>query len=117
MFAAQRGIGYMLVQAMETNDTATIMALALLLVTIATTASWGVAAARSRPARQRTTLRDASTWRTQGELRKSNDEGQKMMATMRLNDVLSAASSWSRPECLRCCPPASRTGWVFAPFT
>ena len=42
MFASQRGIGYMLVQAMETNDTATIMALALLLVTIATTASWAL---------------------------------------------------------------------------
>lgn len=39
MFASQRGIGYMLVQAMETNDTGTIMALALLLVTIATAAS------------------------------------------------------------------------------
>lgn len=42
MFASQRGIGYMLVQAMETNDTATIIALALLLVTIATTASWAL---------------------------------------------------------------------------
>ena len=42
MFASQRGIGYMLVQAMETNDTGTIMALALLLVTIATTASWAL---------------------------------------------------------------------------
>lgn len=40
MFASQRGIGYMLVQAMETNDTGTIMALALLLVTIATAAGW-----------------------------------------------------------------------------
>jgi len=42
MFASQRGIGYMLVQAMETNDTGTIMALALLLVTIATAASWAM---------------------------------------------------------------------------
>jgi NitT/TauT family transport system permease protein len=42
MFASQRGIGYMLIQAMETNDTATIMALALLLVTIATAASWAL---------------------------------------------------------------------------
>jgi hypothetical protein len=32
----------MLVQAMETNDTGTIMALALLLVTIATAASWAM---------------------------------------------------------------------------
>jgi NitT/TauT family transport system permease protein len=42
MFASQRGLGYMLVQAMETNDTDTIMALALLLVTIATAASWAM---------------------------------------------------------------------------
>jgi NitT/TauT family transport system permease protein len=42
MFASQRGIGYMLIQAMETNDTGTIMALALLLVTIATAASWAL---------------------------------------------------------------------------
>ena len=38
MFASQRGIGYMLVKAMETNDTGTVMALALLLVVLATTA-------------------------------------------------------------------------------
>ena len=39
MFASQRGIGYMLVRAMETGDTGTVMALALLLVVLATTAS------------------------------------------------------------------------------
>src|SRR5438445_598837 len=39
MFASQRGIGYMLVRAMETNDTGTVMALALLLVVLATAAS------------------------------------------------------------------------------
>ena len=42
MFASQRGLGYMLIQAMETNDVATIMALALLLVSLATLASWGL---------------------------------------------------------------------------
>jgi NitT/TauT family transport system permease protein len=39
MFASQRGIGYMLVRAMETNDTGTVTALALLLVVLATAAS------------------------------------------------------------------------------
>ena len=39
MFASQRGIGYMLVRAMETNDTLTVMALAFLLVVLATAAS------------------------------------------------------------------------------
>ena len=39
MFASQRGIGYLLVQAMELNDIATVMALALLLVVLATAAS------------------------------------------------------------------------------
>ena len=39
MFASQRGIGYMLVKAMETGDTGTVMALALLLVVLATCAS------------------------------------------------------------------------------
>ena len=39
MFASQRGIGYMLVRAMETNDTLTVMALAFLLVVLATVAS------------------------------------------------------------------------------
>jgi NitT/TauT family transport system permease protein len=39
MFASQRGIGYMLVRAMETNDTGTVMSLALLLVVLATAAS------------------------------------------------------------------------------
>jgi NitT/TauT family transport system permease protein len=39
MFASQRGIGYLLVKAMETNDTATVMALATLLVVLATAIS------------------------------------------------------------------------------
>jgi len=39
MFASQRGIGYMLVKAMETSDTATVTSLALLLVVLATAAS------------------------------------------------------------------------------
>ena len=39
MFASQRGIGYMLVKAMETNDVATVMALALFLIVLATVAS------------------------------------------------------------------------------
>src|SRR3712207_4852786 len=39
MFASQRGIGYMLVKAMETNDVETVMALALLLISLATAAS------------------------------------------------------------------------------
>jgi NitT/TauT family transport system permease protein len=40
MFASQRGIGYMLVKAMENNSTDIILALALLLVLVATAASW-----------------------------------------------------------------------------
>jgi NitT/TauT family transport system permease protein len=40
MFASQRGIGYMLLKAMESNEPATIMALALLLIVFATCASW-----------------------------------------------------------------------------
>lgn len=40
MFASQRGIGYMLVKAMENNSTDIILALALLLVLLATAASW-----------------------------------------------------------------------------
>ena len=40
MFASQRGIGYMLVKAMENNSTDIILALALLLVLLATGASW-----------------------------------------------------------------------------
>jgi NitT/TauT family transport system permease protein len=39
MFASQRGIGYMLVKAMETNDVDTVMALALFLIVLATAAS------------------------------------------------------------------------------
>ena len=40
MFASQRGIGYMLVKAMESNEPTTITALALLLIVFATCASW-----------------------------------------------------------------------------
>jgi NitT/TauT family transport system permease protein len=39
MFASQRGLGYLLLQAMERNDPATITALALLLTIVATAAS------------------------------------------------------------------------------
>jgi NitT/TauT family transport system permease protein len=39
MFASQRGIGYILVRAMESNEPTTIMALALLLIVFATSAS------------------------------------------------------------------------------
>ena len=40
MFASQRGIGYLLIKSMENNDADVIIALALLLVVIATAASW-----------------------------------------------------------------------------
>jgi NitT/TauT family transport system permease protein len=40
MFASQRGIGYLLIKSMENNDSDIIIALALLLVTLATGASW-----------------------------------------------------------------------------
>ena len=40
MFASQRGIGYLLIKSMENNDIEIIIALALLLVTLATAASW-----------------------------------------------------------------------------
>ena len=40
MFASQRGVGYLLVKSMENNDIDIIVALALLLVTLATAASW-----------------------------------------------------------------------------
>jgi NitT/TauT family transport system permease protein len=40
MFASQRGIGYLLVKSMENNDADVIIALALLLVVLATAASW-----------------------------------------------------------------------------
>lgn len=40
MFASQRGIGYLLVQSMQNNNTDVILALALLLVIVATVASW-----------------------------------------------------------------------------
>lgn len=40
MFASQRGIGYLLIKSMETNSTDVILALALLLILIATAASW-----------------------------------------------------------------------------
>jgi NitT/TauT family transport system permease protein len=40
MFASQRGLGYLLVKSMESNNTDVILALALLLVLLATAASW-----------------------------------------------------------------------------
>jgi NitT/TauT family transport system permease protein len=40
MFASQRGVGYLLVKAMESNEATTITALALLLIVFATCASW-----------------------------------------------------------------------------
>ena len=40
MFASQRGIGYLLLKAMESNEPTTITALALLLIVFATCASW-----------------------------------------------------------------------------
>ena len=40
MFASQRGIGYLLIKSMENNDIDIIVALALLLVMLATAASW-----------------------------------------------------------------------------
>ena len=40
MFASQRGIGYLLIKAMESNESGVIIALALLLVVLATGASW-----------------------------------------------------------------------------
>jgi NitT/TauT family transport system permease protein len=48
MFASQRGIGYMLVKAMQNNDTDVIVALALLLVLLATAASWLLLAVERR---------------------------------------------------------------------
>jgi NitT/TauT family transport system permease protein len=48
MFASQRGIGYMLVKAMESNEPTTIMALALLLIGFATCASWALLALDNR---------------------------------------------------------------------
>lgn len=40
MFASQRGIGYLLIKAMESNESGVIIALALMLVVLATAASW-----------------------------------------------------------------------------
>ncbi len=40
MFASQRGIGYLLIKSMENNNPDVIVALALLLVVLATAASW-----------------------------------------------------------------------------
>lgn len=48
MFASQRGIGYLLVKSMENNDTDVILALALLLVLLATAASWLLLAVERR---------------------------------------------------------------------
>ena len=56
MFASQRGIGYMLVKAMETGDTGTVMALALLLVVLATTASAALLAIDRRLRRHALTI-------------------------------------------------------------
>ena len=54
MFASQRGIGYMLVKAMETGDTPTVMSLALLLVVLATAASAALLALDRRLCRHAT---------------------------------------------------------------
>jgi len=40
MFASQRGIGYMRLEAMEANEPTTMIALAPLLIVFATSASW-----------------------------------------------------------------------------
>jgi NitT/TauT family transport system permease protein len=56
MFASQRGIGYMLVKAMETGDTGTVMALALLLVVLATAASAALLALDRRLRRHALTI-------------------------------------------------------------
>lgn len=48
MFASQRGIGYLLIKSMENNDTGVIIALALLLVVLATAASWLLLALEKR---------------------------------------------------------------------
>jgi NitT/TauT family transport system permease protein len=44
MFASQRGLGYLMVKAMEIGDSATVMSLALLLILFATIASTGLLA-------------------------------------------------------------------------
>ncbi|NNM73105.1 ABC transporter permease [Enterovirga aerilata] len=48
MFASQRGIGYLLVKAMETNDVATVVALATLLIVVATIVSGALLALNRR---------------------------------------------------------------------
>ncbi len=48
MFASQRGIGYLLIKSMENNDIDVIVALALLLVVLATAASWLLLALEKR---------------------------------------------------------------------
>ena len=48
MFASQRGIGYLLIKSMENNDIDVIVALALLLVVLATAASWTLLALEKR---------------------------------------------------------------------
>jgi NitT/TauT family transport system permease protein len=53
MFASQRGLGYLLLQAMERNDPATITALALLLTVVATAASAALLALERRLDRAR----------------------------------------------------------------
>jgi NitT/TauT family transport system permease protein len=48
MFASQRGLGYLMVKAMETGDNTTVMALAVLLIVIATVASTALLALERR---------------------------------------------------------------------
>ena len=55
MFASQKGIGYLLIKSMENNDIDIIIALALLLVTLATAASWLLLALEQRLHGRRTT--------------------------------------------------------------
>jgi NitT/TauT family transport system permease protein len=55
MFASQKGIGYLLIKSMENNDIDIIIALALLLVTLATAASWLLLALEQRLQGRRTT--------------------------------------------------------------
>jgi NitT/TauT family transport system permease protein len=48
MFASQRGLGYLMVKAMETGDNTTVMALAVLLIVMATIASTALLALERR---------------------------------------------------------------------
>ena len=62
MFASQRGIGYMLVKAMETGDTGTVMSLALLLVVLATLASAALLALDRRLRKTRSDIMRTTAW-------------------------------------------------------